>query len=165
MTRARFVLGDDTLRQRFDAIRRAVITAPRDAQALKLEIVDMRQRVRAAHPIKGDSPHAQFEIKHSPGGMIDVEFVMQYLVLCHAAAHPELIDNAGNIALLERAESLGLLPAGVGHASADAYREMRRVQHRARLNEEPTTVVLPELQAQRAAVLALWQAVLGEPPG
>jgi len=165
MTRARFVLGDDTLRQRFDAVRKAVITAPREAQALKLEIVNMRERVRAAHPLKGDSQPGHFEIKHSPGGMIDVEFVMQYLVLCHAAAHPELIDNAGNIALLERAETLGLLPPGVGHAAAGAYREMRRVQHRARLNEEPTEVVMPELQAQREAVLALWHAVLGAAAG
>ena len=93
--------------------------------------------------------------------MIDAEFVMQYLVLSHAAQHPELIANAGNIALLERAEALGLLPAGVGHAAASAYREMRRVQHRARLNEEPTDVLLPTLQEQREAILLLWKCVFG----
>ena len=160
MTRARFVLGDDSLRQRFDAIRKAVIAAPRDALALKAEIISMRNRVRAAHPVRGE----QFDVKQSPGGMIDVEFVMQYLVLSHAAQHPELIDNAGNIALLERAETLGLLPAGVGHAASGAYRELRRVQHRARLNEEPTHVFMPELQAQRDAVLTLWQTVWGGDP-
>jgi len=158
MTRARFVLGDDALKQRFDAIRKAVIAAPRHAEALKTEIVSMRNKVSAAHPVKGE----QFDVKQSPGGMIDVEFVMQYLVLSNAAQHPELIDNAGNIALLERAEVLGLLPAGVGHAAASAYREMRRVQHRARLNEEPTHVFMPELQAQRDAVLVLWQTVFGD---
>ncbi|MDO8250971.1 MAG: DUF294 nucleotidyltransferase-like domain-containing protein, partial [Rhodoferax sp.] len=160
MTRARFILGDDALRQRFDAIRKAVIAAPRDVEALKAEIASMRNRVRAAHPVRGE----QFDVKQSPGGMIDVEFVMQYLVLSHAAQHPELIDNAGNIALLERAEGIGLLPAGVGHAAASAYREMRRVQHRARLNEEPTHVFMPELQAQRDAVLLLWQTVFGVTP-
>lgn len=160
MTRARFVLGDDTLKQRFDVIRKAVIAAPRNAEDLKNEIVTMRNRVRAAHPVKG----GEFDVKQSPGGMIDVEFVMQYLVLSQAARHPELIDNAGNIALLERAEVIGLLPAGVGHAAASAYREMRRVQHRARLNEEPTHVFMPELQAQRDAVLLLWQTVFGSPP-
>jgi glutamate-ammonia-ligase adenylyltransferase len=150
------VLGDDTLRRRFDTIRKAVIAAPRNIDALKTEIVTMRNRVRAAHPVKGE----QFDVKHSPGGMIDVEFVMQYLVLSQATLHPELIDNAGNIALLERAEALGLLPAGVGHSAASAYRELRRVQHRARLNEEPTQVFMPELHEQRDAVLALWKAVL-----
>jgi glutamate-ammonia-ligase adenylyltransferase len=165
MTRARFVLGDDALRQRFDAVRNAVITAPRNAEDLKLEIVAMRDKVRAAHPEKGAQQDGYFDVKHSPGGMIDAEFVMQYLVLAQAAQHPELLDNAGNIALLERAEVIGLLPPGVGHAAADAYRELRRVQHRARLNEEPTRVVLPELLAQRDAVLALWAAVFGPPAG
>jgi glutamate-ammonia-ligase adenylyltransferase len=157
MTRARFVLGDEALRQRFDGVRKAVIAAPREAQDLKAEIAAMRQKVRAAHPAKADV----FDVKHSPGGMIDVEFVMQYLVLSQACAHPELTDNAGNIALLERAEVLGLLAPGLGHAASNAYRELRRVQHRARLNEEPTTVHLPALQAEREAVLALWQAVFG----
>jgi glutamate-ammonia-ligase adenylyltransferase len=157
MTRARFVLGDEALRQRFDGVRKAVIAAPREAQDLKAEIAAMRQKVRQAHPAKADF----FDVKHSPGGMIDVEFVMQYLVLSQAFAHPELTDNAGNIALLERAEALGLLVPGLGHAASNAYRELRRVQHRARLNEEPTTVRLPGLQAEREAVLALWQAVFG----
>lgn len=157
MTRARFVLGDDALRQRFDAIRKAVISSPRNFDDLKAEIKTMRERVRAAHPVKGE----QFDIKHSPGGMIDAEFVMQYLVLSNAALHPELMDNTGNIALLERAEVLGLLPPGVGHSAAGAYRELRRVQHRARLNEEPTHVLMSELQEQRDAVLALWQTVFG----
>jgi [glutamine synthetase] adenylyltransferase / [glutamine synthetase]-adenylyl-L-tyrosine phosphorylase len=157
MTRARFVLGDDALRQRFDAVRKAVITAPRHAQDLKQEIISMRNRVRAAHPVRGE----HFDVKHSPGGMIDVEFVMQYLVLCNAASHAELTANTGNIALLETAEIIGLLPHGVGHAAASAYRELRRVQHRARLNEEPTHVDLSELTEQRDAVLALWNTVLG----
>lgn len=159
MTRARFILGDDILREQFDAIRKAVITAPRDALALRAEIVTMRDRVRAAHPVKGD----HFDVKHSTGGMIDAEFVMQYLVLLHSAVHPELLDNAGNIALLERAEVLDLLPAGVGHEAAGAYRELRRIQHRARLNEEPTQVGPSELQSQRAAVLALWHTVFDTP--
>ena len=76
------------------------------------------------------------------------------------ATHPELADNVGNIALLQRAEAAGLLPPGVGQAAAHAYRELRRVQHRARLNEEPTDVQATALQAECDAVLALWQAVM-----
>jgi glutamate-ammonia-ligase adenylyltransferase len=165
MTRARFVLGDEALRQRFDAIRNAVITAPRNADDLKTEIKAMRERLRSAHPARrapiDNQKGERFDVKQSPGGMIDAEFVMQYLVLSQASAHPELIANAGNIALLERAEVLGLLPSGVGHAAASAYREMRRVQHRARLNEEPTDVLLPTLQEQREAILLLWKCVFG----
>ncbi|MFZ2344338.1 MAG: hypothetical protein WAW08_07075, partial [Candidatus Microthrix parvicella] len=56
-------------------------------------------------------------------------------------------------------ETAGLLPDGVGQRAAIAYRELRRVQHRARLNEEPTQVMPPALQAEQAAILALWEAI------
>ncbi|MCZ2407549.1 MAG: bifunctional [glutamate--ammonia ligase]-adenylyl-L-tyrosine phosphorylase/[glutamate--ammonia-ligase] adenylyltransferase [Burkholderiales bacterium] len=169
MTRARFVLGSEDLpgadgtvpasrlRARFDAVRQAVITAERDPAALRQEIQAMRERVRSAHP----APAGQFDIKHSPGGMVDAEFAVQFLVLSQSAAHPELVDNVGNIALLQRAEAAGLLPPGVGQAAASAYRELRRVQHRARLDEAPTQVPLSELQEERAAVQALWRSVFG----
>ena len=155
MTRARFVLGGEPLRARFDAIRAAVIVSHRDTPSLRTEIMTMRDKVRAAHPVKG----ANFDVKHSPGGMVDAEFAVQFLVLSQGLTHPELIANAGNIALLERAQACGLMADNLGHAAADAYRELRRVQHRARLNEEPTQVTPPALQAERDAVLALWSAV------
>ena len=91
--------------------------------------------------------------------MVDVEFAVQYLVLAHSGAHAELDGNLGNIALLQRAEQVALLPKGVGHAAADAYRELRRVQHKARLDEQPTQVDGHALQSERAAILALWRAV------
>ena len=155
MTRARCVLGPDSLRQRFDAIRQTVITAPRNLPALQAEIVAMRNKVRAAHPVQADA----FDVKHSTGAMVDAEFAVQFLVLAHAAQYPTLQDNVGNIALLQRAEACGLLPAGVGNAAANAYRELRKAQHQARLNEAPTQVAPPLLQTERNAVLALWSAV------
>ena len=158
MTRARFVLGSESLRQRFDEVRAAVITAPRDPQALSREIVEMRHKVRNAHPVRG----GKFDVKHSAGGMVDAEFAVQFLVLSQAVGHPELVGNVGNIALLQRFETAGLLPDGVGQRAAVAYRELRRVQHRARLNEEPTQVMPPALQAERDAILALWLCTFGE---
>jgi glutamate-ammonia-ligase adenylyltransferase len=86
---------------------------------------------------------------------------VQYLVLLHTAAHPELADNVGNIALLQRAETAGLLPPGMGQEAANAYRQLRRVQHHARLNEEPTEVEPAQLQSECAAVQALWRQVMG----
>ncbi|MFZ9638017.1 MAG: bifunctional [glutamate--ammonia ligase]-adenylyl-L-tyrosine phosphorylase/[glutamate--ammonia-ligase] adenylyltransferase [Hylemonella sp.] len=183
MTRARFVLGEpdlrppqaetgvpntadppagadsEDLRQRFDAVRQAVICAVRDPQALREEILAMREKVRAAHPV----PQDRFDLKHSTGGMVDVEFAVQYLVLAHAAHHPALSANVGNIALLHLAESCGLLQAGTGGAAASAYRELRRLQHRARLNEEATQLAADTLHQERAAVLALWRAVFAAP--
>ena len=157
MTRARFVLGSEALRTRFDAVREAVISAPRDAAALRQEIVAMRERVRQANPVRGD----KFDVKHSPGGMVDAEFAVQYVVLSQSGAHPQLLGNVGNIALLQRAEEAGLLPAGVGSAAAAAYRQLRSVQHKARLDEASLEVEPATLAPERSAVLALWAAVFG----
>ncbi len=157
MTRARFVLGDQALRERFEQVKLGVITAPRDLALLREEIVAMREKVRAAHPVKA----GKFDVKHSVGGMVDAEFAVQFLVLSQSARHPALVQNTGNIALLLHAEAAGLLPPGVGQQAAKAYRELRRVQHQARLNEEPTQVTPPALQAERSAIENLWTAVFG----
>jgi glutamate-ammonia-ligase adenylyltransferase len=124
----------------------------------------MREKVRLARPIKS----GRFDVKHSAGGMMDVEFAVQYLVLSHGASHPGLMDDVGNIALLQRAQQYGLLSGQVGADAADAYRELRRAQHRARLDEQPTQVEPAAMAAQREAVLALWHEVFdgsmgGEP--
>jgi glutamate-ammonia-ligase adenylyltransferase len=123
--------------------------------ALKQEIIAMRDKVRSAHVVKTDV----FDVKHSPGGMVDAEFAVQYLVLAHSASQPELRANVGNIALLQRAEAVGLIPKGVGVAAASAYRTLRHVQHVARLDEAPSQVAASELQAERDAMLALWKVV------
>jgi glutamate-ammonia-ligase adenylyltransferase len=155
MTRARCVLGDATMVQRFDAVREAVITTPRDAAALSREIRDMRAKVSSARKV----PAEQFDVKHSPGAMVDIEFAVQYLVLAHSAHHPDLRANVGNIALLQRAQVCGLLPGQTGENAAQAYRKLRQIQHRARLDEAPTQVGMDEVQTERDAGLALWTAV------
>jgi len=155
LTRARFAAGAASVAPRFEAARRAVLTAPRDAAALRDEVKAMREKVRRARPV----PSGRFDVKHSEGGMMDVEFAVQYLVLAHGAVQAPLLDNAGNIALLQRAEAAGLLPEGVGVAAADAYRELRRAQHRARLDEQPTQFDPALLSVHRDAVIALWHAV------
>ena len=155
MTRARWVLGDADLAERFNAVRETVIRSPRDRNGLRHEISDMRAKVRSAHPVRGGG----FDVKHSPGGMVDIEFAVQFLVLSESDKHVALRENAGNIALLLRAEACGLLPAGMGAAAAQAYRSLRHLQHVARLNEAPTQVPAEQVHAERAAGLALWQHI------
>ena len=155
MTRARFCVGDARLRQPFEEVRREVLCAPRDPQALALEVVAMRDKMRAAHAFMPEV----FDFKHSLGGMIDAEFVVQFLVLAHAGQYPLLADNVGNIALLEHAESVGLLPPGMGQAAADAYRSLRHWQHLARLDEARGQLPRNEVQQQQEAIVALWRFV------
>lgn len=155
MTRARFCVGADSLRAPFEAVRKAVLCAERDTAALAHEVLAMREKMRAAHSLPSDS----FDIKHSAGGMIDAEFTVQFLVLAYARQHPRLADNIGNIALLEYAESVGLLPSGLGQSAAQAYRELRQLQHRARLDDVPARLPFSKVTGAREAIGALWRFV------
>ncbi len=162
ITRARWCAGDPALQAPFDAVRESVMSAPRSPSALKAEVLAMREKLRAAHPVRA----GRFDLKHSPGGMLDAEFALQALQLTHSAVHPELMANLGVIALLKRAERDGLLRPGIGQSAADAYRALRHRQHRLRLDEQSTQVPdedLGELDAHRRAVLALWGAVFPAP--
>ncbi len=155
ITRARVVLGGASLRARFDATRAAVLCSARDALALKAEIADMRARMRRAHKLTSDV----FDLKQSPGGMIDVEFAVQCLVLTSAGVDAKLLANVGNIALLEHAQASGLLPTSIGVDAANAYRQFRHRQHAARLDEQSMRLDPADWVAQRAAVNALWDAL------
>lgn len=158
LTRARFAAGDVALGGRFEAVRRAVLALPRDPATLADEVVAMRERMHAGHP----NPSSDFDLKHDAGGMVDIEFAVQYLVLAHAARHPELLDNVGNIALLGRAGQAGLVDRDLAARCADAYRRYRRMQHALRLNDARFVRVHPDqIAAERDAVRSLWQAIFG----
>ena len=158
LTRARFVCGDATIGAAFEALRREILRLPRDAAKLRGEVLAMREKMRAGHV----NDTELFDLKHDSGGIVDAEFCVQYLVLRHCAAHPELADNAGNIALLQRAGTAGLIPADTAQAAADAYRELRRQQHAIKLSGAEYARVPPAaVENVRDAVRALWNTVLG----
>ncbi len=158
LTRARFVAGDATIGAAFEAEREAILRLPRDRAKLQQDVVDMRRRMAAGHPNRT----ALFDVKHDSGGMVDVEFAVQFLVLARAAEHPALTRNVGNIALLRMAGELSLVPTTIARGAADAYRDYRRAQHQVRLTGAPHARVQPETQAvRRAAVRALWEQVFG----
>ena len=162
LTRARFVAGDAPLGARFETLRESVLRLPRDPIALSAEIVAMRERMAAGHA----NATPLFDLKHDRGGMVDIEFAVQFLVLAHAHAYPQLTRNAGNIALLSIAADAGLLPSELAQRAADAYREYRRVQHQVRLTGAAHARVDPESQsARRSRVEALWEAVFGAARG
>jgi [glutamine synthetase] adenylyltransferase / [glutamine synthetase]-adenylyl-L-tyrosine phosphorylase len=157
MTRARCVWAAPGLAERFEKVRAAVLASEREPAALKHEILSMRTRVMQAHRV----PLGRFDVKHSSGGMVDVEFAVQYLVLMHSQRFPVLAINSGNIALLLAAQECGLLPNCLGQAAADAYRSLRRTQHVARLDEQTPQMDPADFQNEQSAVKALWKHVLG----
>lgn len=166
LTRARFCAGDRSIGERFEAIRRRVLARPRELAPLREEIHAMRARIREYHERRRSTePAALVDLKHGAGGMIDLEFVVQYLVLAYAGRHPELLDNAGNIALLGRAAALGLVDEVLARRGADAYRRYRRLQHQARLDGVSARVDPESIRDEREAVLSLRNQLLGAGEG
>nr|WP_059412959.1 bifunctional [glutamate--ammonia ligase]-adenylyl-L-tyrosine phosphorylase/[glutamate--ammonia-ligase] adenylyltransferase [Cupriavidus basilensis] len=162
LTRARFCAGDAEIGAHFERLRDEVLRQPRDAATLRGEIAAMRRKVADGHP----NPGELFDLKHDRGGMVDIEFTVQYLVLLHSHDHPELTRNAGNIALLRTAGELGLIDATLAREVGDAYRAFRARQHQLRLDgHDQARVPADAVAAAVAQVRALWQAVFGEPAG
>ncbi|HVE48379.1 MAG TPA: bifunctional [glutamate--ammonia ligase]-adenylyl-L-tyrosine phosphorylase/[glutamate--ammonia-ligase] adenylyltransferase [Casimicrobiaceae bacterium] len=160
LTRARFVAGDEAIGAAFESEREAILCMPRPAPKLAHDVVDMRRRMHAGHP----NPTPLFDIKHDMGGMVDIEFAVQFLVLAYAHSHHELTRNAGNIALLHMAGELSLIPVALAKEVADAYRDYRREQHAVRLTGAAQARVDPQAHIERRkSVDALWQLLFGHP--
>ncbi len=158
LTRARFCAGNAAVGAAFEAERRAILRMKRDEPKLREEVLAMRQKLLEGHPNRSDSS----DLKHDRGGMIDIEFMVQYVVLAHAHRHAELTRNDGNIALLKLAAKLTLIPADAAEEVGSAYREFRRLQHGLRLNGAKYARVPPaEVKDEIAATLALWRKVFG----
>ena len=153
LTRAAFSAGDAEIGEQFAKIRLQVLTQPRDAQKLRQEVLAMRQKMRDSQ-----KPHPDlFDLKQDAGGIIDVEFIVQYLVLAHAAEYPQLTDNIGNIRLLDCMAKLGLVDPELALSVANAYRQYRSMQHAIKLQgESKVRVPLINVSSQVDAVKQLW---------
>ena len=161
LTRARFCAGDPAIGEDFERGRIEILRLARDPLALLEEILAMRQKMHEGHP----NTSGLFDLKHDTGGMVDIEFMVQALVLRHSADHAALTANLGNIALLRISAELGLLPTDLAQQVADAYRLFRRHQHRLRLaGAGSARLAAEDLQAERSAVQGLWQRVFSDAP-
>jgi glutamate-ammonia-ligase adenylyltransferase len=156
LTRTRYCAGDALTGERFEAIRDEVLAQPREAAKLLADIAAMRAKMR-----REQRGHAH-DLKHVAGGIIDLEFAVQALVLLHGPSHPRLREDKGNHTLLKWCGELGLIDNAIAVAAADAYLAMRRRAHEAALNDEEEVRVRDgELAAERDAVKKLWKEVFG----
>ena len=159
LTRARFCAGDAELGARFEALRNEILRLPRDLSTLRSDVLAMRQRMLDSH---ASNSADLFDIKQDPGGLIDVEFIVQFLILGHAHTHERLCGNLGNIALLGIAADLGLIPGELADPVRIAYREYRRLQHAFRLDGISGARVERDAHQHRIdAVKSLWAFVFG----
>ncbi len=156
LTRARWIAGDANIGSAFEQVCVEVLSQQRDSETLKKSVIEMREKMRASH-----KPHlGQFDIKHDAGGIIDVEFLVQFLVLAHTKQHPELSENIGNIALLKLLASLNIIEVQAAENVVIAYREYRKIQHALKLQGVAhSRVEVYSVKEYIAAVTKLWKQV------
>lgn len=158
LARARFCAGDREIGTGFERVRTQVLCQSRDPEKLRQEVLAMRDRIVKAHPIT----NTEFDIKHSRGGVVDIEFIVQYLVLLYSKDYPQLLANVGNITLLYFAAEVALLDSKVARKIAHAYRTLRMLQHQHRLNGiYHPRISTDEIPAECQVVIGLWETIFG----
>lgn len=185
LMRARPVAGCARLAAQFEALRRLVLAQPRDLLRTRREVVTMRQRMLAASinqtqvtkgsskgsskgshndPVASGGTDTQWDIKKGSGGIVDIEFMVQYLVLVYAHEHPGLLEHSDNVQTLEVAASLELLDLQQAQQLSADYQALRAAAQLAALRDEGTWPLLTDfdLPQRRARVRACWQTLMTE---
>ncbi|WP_096085475.1 bifunctional [glutamate--ammonia ligase]-adenylyl-L-tyrosine phosphorylase/[glutamate--ammonia-ligase] adenylyltransferase [Agaribacterium haliotis] len=161
LVRARAIAGSRKLAERFDALRRQILCRKRDLTQLRKDIVEMREKMRKHLGSKASEADV-FHLKQDAGGIVDIEFMVQYLVLAWSHANPSLATWTDNIRILEAlAQADNLSTQEVEELSA-AYKALRVVMHRQTIEEKSNKVSADALINERNSVTAIWQRLLGE---
>ncbi len=157
LIRARVVAGDRRVRERFEAVRRDILGGAREADKLRAEVVEMREKMRASL----DKSSAElFDLKQGVGGIVDIEFMVQYTVLRWAHDHPDLLVWTDNIRLLETLSRLGLLSDNAAERLMGVYKVLRAAYHRSALQDQPPLVSHDKLTEERALVQDIWSCLM-----
>lgn len=153
LVRARVVAGDPAIAARFESIRNAVLAKPRELVTVRDEVMGMRQKMLDA--LCKTQP-GEFDLKHSPGGIVDIEFMVQYGVLAYAQHYPALLKWTDNIRLLEELAQAGLMSQQDAEFLSETYRTYRGRIHRLKLQQAPAVVPESEFAEERAGVSRIW---------
>ncbi|HHQ14665.1 MAG TPA: bifunctional glutamine synthetase adenylyltransferase/deadenyltransferase, partial [Chromatiales bacterium] len=156
LLRSRAVAGDQTVRDAFEALRRRILVESVHRDSLKQDVSAMRERMRSELS-KGTA--RLFDLKQDPGGIADIEFIVQYLVLEHAREHPELVVYSDNIRQLEALARCTILSGDEARQLSDTYRQYRAIVHRLSLAGEPALVPKAEVADLAARIIAFWESV------
>ena len=157
LIRARAVGGDRRLMQRFEQIRKKVLAVPRDKEKLQGEVCQMRQRMRR-ELLKPESD--RFDLKQSVGGIVDIEFLVQYLVLLTSHKHSQLLDWTDNVRLIQTLLETGVISEISAHRLKHAYLIYRAMAHRLGLQQQPAKVPLQRVDRLQQAVTRIWSEFL-----
>jgi glutamate-ammonia-ligase adenylyltransferase len=156
LVRARVVYGEPAIQQQFEQIRQRILCRERDGDALRTEVREMREKMRQHHASKDIG----FDIKADAGGITDIEFIAQYLVLRYAAQEPRLTRWSDNVRILELLARHGVMEEAEAEALRLAYITLRDEIHHLALQELPSRVGQDSFTAERQQVLQSWKTWL-----
>ncbi|MDV2080248.1 bifunctional [glutamate--ammonia ligase]-adenylyl-L-tyrosine phosphorylase/[glutamate--ammonia-ligase] adenylyltransferase [Marinobacter xestospongiae] len=162
LARARGVAGCPRTLAAFEALRHGILCQPRDRAQLRREVVDMREKMRTnlgTRAVAG-APPAVFHIKHDWGGIVDIEFLVQYLVLAYSADHPELTQWSDNIRQLEELGRAGVLPVADTERLREAFINLRSTIHRRALQNLNSQVDGDAFPSERRYIQTLWRRIM-----
>ena len=155
LARTRLIYGDSAIAERFEQIRAEILGQPRDLSKLRQEVVEMRQKLREHHGVDSQ------EVKHKSGGVVDLEFISQFLVLAYGHQFPALYTYSDNIRILDAAAASGLMTQAQAFDLQQAYQQLRGISHRETLKPADGSLQ-PDISAAEQAVQASWQQVFHE---
>ena len=157
LVRARVIAGDKALGKRFEALRRDLLSLPRDSVALQKDVLSMRKKMREHLGSSATEEKNQFHIKHDAGGIVDIEFLTQYLVLNYAQQCPAAVVWSDNIRILESLHNAGVMSGEEAQALSAVYKTLRSATHRLALQQQNNIVSAKEFVEERTLVKTLWQ--------
>ncbi|WP_340053417.1 bifunctional [glutamate--ammonia ligase]-adenylyl-L-tyrosine phosphorylase/[glutamate--ammonia-ligase] adenylyltransferase [Pseudomonas sp. JAI120] len=168
LIRARVLVGSQDVGQAFEQVRAKVLGRERDLAKLRQEVSEMRAKMRdnlgtkataAGTGANAFDATALFDLKQDAGGIVDIEFMVQYAALAWSAQHPSLLRYTDNIRILEGLEQVGLMPAADAHLLREVYKAYRSAAHRQALQNEAGTVPGDQFADERRQVMRVWQAL------
>lgn len=160
LVRSRFIVGDMALQHAFSAIRQRVLSLPRNIKTLKIEVRDMREKMRDTLAPKSAE---KFDLKQSVGGIVDIEFMVQFLILAHAANAPDVLTKyTDNVRLLASLKECGLISESQANTLTTAYCTYRNTGHKRVLQGNKAITNAQEFVELREQVTQIWQTMVSK---
>lgn len=166
LVRARVLVGSQDVGQAFEKVRATVLAKSRDLSTLRQEVSEMRAKMRdnlgskstaagtAANAFEATAP---FDLKQDAGGIVDIEFMVQYAALAWSETHPSLLRYTDNIRILEGLEEEGLIPAEDASLLREAYKAYRSAAHREALQKDSGVIPGDQFVDERRQVMRIWR--------
>ncbi|WP_213940072.1 bifunctional [glutamate--ammonia ligase]-adenylyl-L-tyrosine phosphorylase/[glutamate--ammonia-ligase] adenylyltransferase [Pseudomonas sp. dw_612] len=166
LVRARVLVGSQDVGQAFEKVRAAILGKARDLPTLRQEVSEMRAKMRdnlgskstaAGTGANAFEATAPFDLKQDAGGIVDIEFMVQYAALAWSEQHPSLLRWTDNIRILEELEKAGLMPVEDANLLREAYKAYRSAAHRQALQKDPGVIPGDQFVDERRQVLRIWK--------